>query len=141
MGKNLTNYTRNNSIARLDNFLIYHGKFKLTAKEQKIVLFLATKINPVKQKRLHAQVVPIKELKQVMATKRGGSFYDEIQSMSARLVKKGIEFPSTVKYEGKILTGHRNWFQSIEPVINEEGEVCLEFLFSELGSAGCGILD
>jgi len=38
MEKNLTNYTRNNSIARLDNFLIYHGKFKLTAKEQVTLL-------------------------------------------------------------------------------------------------------
>lgn len=105
---------RTNTIARLDNFLIYHGKFKLTAKEQKVVLFLASRINPLKQKRLHAQVVPIKDLKQVMSKKRGGSFYEEIQQMSSRLVKKGIEFSSTLEYEGRKLTGHRNWFQSCE---------------------------
>ena len=122
---------RKNTIARLDNFLIYHGKFKLTAKEQKVVLFLASRINPLKQKRLHAQVVPIKDLKQVMSKKRGGSFYEEIQQMSSRLVKKGIEFPSNVEYEGRKLTGHRNWFQSIDPVENEDGEACLEFLFAE----------
>jgi len=62
MDTKVTNIRESNSIARIDNFLIYHGKFKLTAKEQKIVLFLASRINPVKQSRLHAQIVPIKEL-------------------------------------------------------------------------------
>ncbi|MEM6316086.1 MAG: replication initiation protein [Bacteroidota bacterium] len=120
-----------NTVARLDNFLIYNGKFKLTAKEQKVVLFLAARINPIKQKRLHAQIVPIKEIRRVLTNKTGGSFYEEIQKMSARLIKKGIEFSSDIQYEGRILTGHRNWFQSIEPIRNEHGEICLEFLFSE----------
>lgn len=125
------NSTTKNTIARLDNFLIYHGKFKLTAKEQKIILFLVSRINPIKQKRLPAQVVPIKDLKQIIVKKGGGSFYEEIEKMSRRLVKKGIEFSSELKYEGRKLTGYRNWFQSIEPIENEEGETCLEFLFSE----------
>ena len=123
--------TPKNTVARLDNFLIYNGKFKLTAKEQKVVLFLAARINPVKQKRLHAQVVPIKEIRKILSKKGGGSFYEEIQKMSARLIKKGIEFSSEIQYEGRVLTGHRNWFQSIEPIRNEHGEICLEFLFSE----------
>lgn len=123
--------TSNNTVARLDNFLIYNGKFKLTAKEQKVVLFLAARINPIKQKRLHAQVVPIKEIRKILTNKGGGSFYDEIQKMSARLIKKGIEFSSEIEYEGRVLTGYRNWFQSIEPIHNEHGEICLEFLFSE----------
>jgi plasmid replication initiation protein len=123
--------SKENTIARLDNFLIYNGKFKLTAKEQKVVLFLVSKINPTEHKRQIEQVVSIKDLKEVLVGKKSGSFYDEIQNFASRLVKKGVEFRSDLEYEGRSLKGYRNWFQSIEPVRNEQGEVCLEFLFSE----------
>ena len=123
--------TQPNTIARLDNFLIYNGKFRLTAKEQKVVLFLISRINPLQQKRQIEQVVRVKDLKEILVGKKSGSFYDEIQSFSGRLVKKGVEFKSDVEYEGRKLTGYRNWFQSIEPIHNDQGEICLEFLFSE----------
>ncbi len=40
-------------------------------------------------------------------------------------------FDTDVLIEGRKFPGYVNWFQAVSPIKNDNGEVCLEFLFSE----------
>ena len=120
-------------IARIENFFVFNAQYSLTAKEQKVILYLVSRLDPVKQSNLHEQVVPLRELKKMLldSSKKNGSFYEEMQRFSDRIMEKRIEFQSNIEYEGRRLPGKVNWFQSITPTHNEKGDVCLEFLFAE----------
>lgn len=120
-------------IARIENFFVFNAQYSLTAKEQKVILYLVSRLDPVKQLNLHEQMVPLRELKRMLldSSKKNGSFYEEMQRFSDRIMEKRIEFQTNIEYEGHRLPGRVNWFQSITPMENEKGEVCLEFLFSE----------
>ena len=120
-------------IARIENFFVFNAQYSLTAKEQKVILYLVSRLDPVKQLNLHEQVVPLRELKRMLidTSKKNGSFYEEMQRFSDRIMEKRIEFQTNIEYEGRRLPGRVNWFQSITPVHNDKGEVCLEFLFAE----------
>jgi len=121
-----------NTIARIENDFIFNAQYQLTAKEQKIILFLIANINPAKQKKFELQVIPVKKLRwAIMGDGKNGSFYEEMKKLAFRLVKKGIVFDTDVLIEGRMFPGYVNWFQSIGPIKNEQGEVCLEFLFSD----------
>ena len=41
-----------NTIARIENTLIFHAEYQLTAKEQKVMLYLISSIDPVSQNRI-----------------------------------------------------------------------------------------
>jgi len=121
-----------NTIARIENDFIFNAQYQLTAKEQKIILFLIANINPAKQKKFELQVIPVKKLRwAIMGDGKNGSFYEEMKKLAFRLVKKGIAFDTDVLIEGRMFPGYVNWFQSIGPIKNEQDEVCLEFLFSD----------
>ena len=121
-----------NTIARIENDFIFNAQYQLTAKEQKIILLLIANINPAKQKRFELQVIPVKNLRwAIMGDGNNGSFYEEMKKLAFRLVKKGIMFDTDVLIEGRRFPGYVNWFQAISPIKNDNGEVCLEFLFSE----------
>ncbi|MFK7981655.1 MAG: replication initiation protein [Saprospiraceae bacterium] len=123
----------NTKIARIENFFIFNAKYSLTAKEQKVMLYLIAQINPSLQERFHEQIVPIKELQKLLIDKgkKNGSFYQEMEKFSDRIMDKRAYFDTEVELEGKRIPGRINFFQSISPIHNEKGEVCLEFLFSE----------
>lgn len=121
----------NSPIARVENFFIFNARYSLTAKEQKVILYLIAQIDPINQTRLHEQTISLKELQELLLEGRSGSFYEEMQRFSERIVEKRIEFDSGISYQGKRLPGRVNWFQSIVPVKNDAGEVSLEFMFSE----------
>ena len=121
-----------NTIARIENDFIFNAQYQLTAKEQKIILLLIANINPAKQKKFELQVIPVKNLRwAIMGNGSNGSFYEEMKKLAFRLVKKGIMFDTDVLIEGRRFPGYVNWFQAISPIKNDNGEVCLEFLFSE----------
>ena len=121
-----------NNLARIENDFIFNAQYQLTAKEQKIILLLIANINPIKQKNFQTQIIPVKALKKVvMGGNIKGSFYQEIKKLAFRLVKKGIMFDTDILIEGRRFPGYVNWFQAISPIKNDNGEVCLEFLFSE----------
>ena len=63
--------------------------------------------------------------------KKNGSFYHEMEKFSDRIMDKRAYFDTKIEYQGKRIPGRVNFFQSISPVHNEKGDVCLEFLFSE----------
>ena len=121
-----------NNLARIENDFIFNAQYQLTAKEQKIILLLIANINPVKQKNFQTQTISVKALKNViMGGSTKGSFYQEIKKLAFRLVKKGIMFDTEVLIEGRKFPGYVNWFQAVSPIKNDNGEVFLEFLFSE----------
>ena len=57
--------TPNTKVARIENFFVFNAKYSLTAKEQKVILYLIAKINPRLQERFHEQTVPIIRLAKV----------------------------------------------------------------------------
>lgn len=122
--------TKTNTIARIENTLIFHAEYQLTAKEQKVMLYLISSIDPIRQKRFESQLISLKNLESVlMSDKKNGSFYNEIRNFAKRVVKKGIEFTTEVEIDGEFLPGYINWFQSIVPV--KSPEASLKFKFSE----------
>jgi len=117
--------------ARIENDLIFQGQYTLTPRDQKIVLYLISKINPMSQDDFIEQLIPIKELEQLISPgKKYGSIYTEMERFSDSIISKHISFPTNFKLNGRRLRGKINWFQSVIPVENDAGELCLRFLFS-----------
>jgi len=124
------NPAKTKTIARIENTLIFNAEYQMTAKEQKVMLYLISSIDPIRQKRFESQVISLKNLEGVlMSDKKNGSFYKEIRNFAKRMVKKGIEFTTEVEIDGEFLPGYINWFQSIVPV--KSPEASLKFKFSE----------
>jgi len=48
---------KTNTIARIENTLIFHAEYQLTAKEQKVMLYLISSIDPVRQSNFQSQVI------------------------------------------------------------------------------------
>lgn len=120
-------------VARIDNQFVYNARYNLSARESKIILFLISKIDPVRQKNLIEQTISVKELEQVLKgdAKRWGGLYKELEGMRSRLMKKTIVLPTEIEIAGKVFSGEIGWFQHIMPVKNKDGNVALEFLFSQ----------
>ena len=115
-GINSTNMSSTiKSVARIDNQFVYNARYNLSARESKIILFLISRIDPVRQKNLIEQTVSVKELERVLKgdAKRWGGLYAELEIMRDRLVRKGIILPTEIEVEGKRFSGYINWFQHI----------------------------
>ena len=120
-------------VARIDNQFVYNARYNLSARESKIILFLISKIDPIRQKNLIEQTISVKELEKVLKgdAKRWGGLYKELEVMRDRLMDKSIVFPTEIKIGGKTFSGKINWFQHIMPVKDKDGNVALEFLFAQ----------
>ena len=57
---------QSNKIARIENKFIFNAQYKLTAREQKVILYLISNIDPRRQERFHEQVISVKELESVL---------------------------------------------------------------------------
>ena len=82
------------------------------------MLFLISKIDPIKQKRLHEQTISVKALERILKEdgKKWGGLYSEMQAFQDRMLSRTIAIPSNVKIDGKAFPGKMNWFQYISPV-------------------------
>jgi len=120
-------------IARIENRFIFNARYQLSAREQKIILYLMSNLDPKRQDDFHKQIVPVKELETLLKRedKKWGGLYKEMNDFSARIISKYISFDSDFLIDGKPLRGVISWFQSVLPVENDFGEVSLEFMFSE----------
>jgi len=120
-----------NKVARLENKFIFNAHYRLTANEQKIVLFLASNID-TNQSDFQKQTIPVIILEKILNQdgKKWGSLYDRMQDFAARIISKHISFPTDFEIDGRKFPGYISWFQSIAPVRNSKDEVCLEFEFS-----------
>ncbi len=121
---------KNNTIARIENTLIFDSHYQLTAKEQKIILLLISKIDPVRQHHLYEQFVSVKELRRVLLENRSGSFAKELNRFRGRLMKKSLTFNTGVVVDKEELEGEIQWFQSIIPMV-QDGVKGVEFLFAK----------
>ena len=132
MTKQLTTRS-SNKIARIENRFIFNAQYKLTAREQKVILYLISNIDPKNQKRFHEQIISVKKLESVLKAdgKKWGGLYEEMQRFTDVILDKKIRFPTDLKIDGKAFPGKINWFQSVMPVRNEHQEVSLRFLFAE----------
>jgi plasmid replication initiation protein len=120
-----------NKVARLENKFIFNAHYRLTANEQKIILFLASNIN-VTEPDFQKLTVPVVVLEKILNQdgKKWGSLYDRMQDFAGRIIGKHISFPTDFEIDGRKFPGYISWFQSIAPCRNNKGEVCLEFEFS-----------
>jgi len=85
MTKQLTTRS-SNKIARIENRFIFNAQYKLTAREQKVILYLISNIDPKNQKRFHEQIISVKKLESVLKAdgKKWGGLYT-----SSRYHQKG----------------------------------------------------
>lgn len=120
--------------ARIDNQFVFNARYRLPAREQKIILYIISKINPIAENEFHKQRLSISELKQLLVRDgaKYGSFYNEIATISETMTNCKITFPTSFEINGTRMKGAINWFQHCIPVEDENGELYLEFVFSEI---------
>lgn len=123
-----------NLLARLENSFVFAARYKLNAREQKMLLYLISKLNPKNQTDFHKQAISIAELKDLLTSddKRHGSFRERLQESVNNLVSCQIHFPSTFTIDGIQFRNVINWFQYCVTKQDEQGQVYLEFAFSEI---------
>ena len=133
--KNVSLMALHNSrqIARIENRFIFNAQYKLSPREQKLILYLIANMDPQKQERFHEQTVTVREFEKMLKadSKKWGGLYTELRDITKRIRSKGIEFDTNIRVDGHRFPGYINWFQSVTPMENNEGEVCIKFLFSE----------
>jgi len=123
-------------IAKLENDLVLKAHYSLTAVEQKLVLHLASRLDPKNEEQFVKQVVPIKTIEKVLwggnKTTKFGALYEYLHEVCTRLLDRKITFPKGTVIKGeKIMGGGINWFQSILVTENDKKEASVEFMFSE----------
>lgn len=123
----------NRKIARIENRFIFNAQYKLSPREQKLILYLIANMDPQKQERFHEQTVTVREFEKMLKadSKKWGGLYTELRDITKRIRSKGIEFDTNIRVDGHRFPGYINWFQSVTPMEDGDGEVCIKFLFSE----------
>lgn len=131
---------KNNSlIATIENEFVMKAHYSLSAVEQKLILYLASRINPLEDKEFHKQIVAIKDLEAIFLgadadTKKWGSVYSYMESVCDNLLSQTIRFvePIVLNEKTKVIKGGINWFQHILIIENEKKETSIEFKFSDM---------
>ena len=118
-------------IARIDNTFVYNARYQLSAREAKVMLYLISKIDPVKQSQLNEQIISVKELEAILKGdgKKWGGLYEEMRTFQDRMMGRTITMPTDIEIDGKSFPGKMNWFQYIAPVRMDDGTIGMRFLF------------
>jgi hypothetical protein len=119
-------------VAKIDNTFILNAQYRLTAKEQKILYYLIAHLDPKNEKDFNIISVPIWQIEEALkdSAKEWGGLYNEIDRLCGSMISKNITFPSTVLIDGRPLKGRINFFSSIRPIVNDNGETAIQFSFS-----------
>ena len=119
-------------IAKIDNTFILNAQYRMTAKEQKILYYLISHLNPKNEKDFNIITVPTQEIVENFkeSSKKWGSIYEEIERLCDSLIGKRIKFPTDILIDGKALNGRINFFSSIRPTVDEKGQTAIKFSFS-----------
>lgn len=123
---------RNKQVAAIANQFIQHARYKLTPREQKLILFMATMLRP-EHSDFETYLVPVSEIEYILKTdesKKHGSFYERLDMLLDSITDKKITFPTDFTVDGVRLRGHINWVAGAVPKYNEDGVLCVEFGFS-----------
>ncbi|MEO1259376.1 MAG: replication initiation protein [Bacteroidota bacterium] len=119
-------------VAAIANQFIQHARYKLTPREQKLILYMATLIRQ-EDSDFETYLVPVSEIEYILKTdetKKHGSFYERLDSLLDSITDKKISFPTEFTIDGVRLRGHINWVAGAVPKYNEHGVLCVEFGFS-----------
>lgn len=119
-------------VAKIDNTFILNAQYRLTAKEQKILYYLISHLDPKSEKDFNIISVPIWQIEEALkdSNKEWGGLYNEIDRLCGSMISKNITFPSNVLIEGRPLKGRINFFSSIRPIVDTDGETAIRFSFS-----------
>lgn len=111
-------------LARFSNELILKSRYKLTPLQQKIVMYVATMIQP-NDKDFQVYSIPVVELEQRTNTKsrKRGDFYKTLNNNLDALVSTLIRWETETP-----LYGRCTWFSSADPRIYE-GILVVDFKF------------
>lgn len=123
-------------VARIENDLIYNARYNLKTRDQKVILYLISKLDPRNQKNFEEMTVSIKEIESILKSeaengKKWGGLHTEMDQMISRLLNLTIFFPSNFSINGRRVKGGINWFSSVIPYRDDEGIGKIEFLFSK----------
>lgn len=119
-------------VAAIANKFIQHARYKLTPREMKLILYMASLIRP-EDSDFETYLVPVTEIESVLKAdedKKHGSFYERLDDLLDSVTSKKITFPTDFVLEGVRLRGHINWVAGAVPKSNEDGVLCVEFGFS-----------
>ena len=119
-------------VAKIDNTFIVNAQYKMTAKEQKVLYFLISHLDPKNEQDFNVITVPLRQLEENLkeSSKRSGSLYEEIDRLCANMIAKNVAFPTNILIEGKPLKGRINFFSSIRPIIDDDEQTAIRFSFS-----------
>lgn len=119
-------------VAAIANKFIQHARYKLTPREQKLILYMATLLKP-EDSDFESYLVPVSEIEHILktdASKKHGSFYERLDELLDSITDKKISFPTDFTIDGVRLRGHINWVAGAVPKYDENGNLCVEFGFS-----------
>lgn len=119
-------------VAAIANKFIQHARYKLTPREQKLILYMATLLKP-EDSDFETYLVPVSEIEYILKTdpsKKHGSFYERLDELLDSITDKKISFPTDFTVDGVRLRGHINWVAGAVPKYDEQGNLCVEFGFS-----------
>ena len=119
-------------VAKIDNTFILNAQYRLTAKEQKILYYLISHLDPKNEKDFNIISVPIWQIEEALkdSSKEWGGLYNEIDRLCGSMISKNITFPTNVLIDGRPLKGRINFFSSIRPIVDDNGETAITFSFS-----------
>ena len=126
----------NNQVAVVSNDLVLRSRYRLNLLEQKIVLYMASRIKP-DDKDFHRQIVPLTELVDAVRSdddKKWGSAYEKIDKVidgffgKKILIDTGIVMPKSKSKQ--TLKDKIAWVQAAK-YRNINGQICVEFCFAE----------
>ena len=119
-------------VAKIDNNFILNAQYRMTAKEQKVLYYLISHLDPKNENDFNIISVPIRQIEETLkeSSKKWGSVYEEIDRLCGSMISKNISFPTKVLIGGKSLRGRINFFSAIKPVVDENGQTSIEFEFS-----------
>lgn len=122
-------------IARIENGFIMDAHYNLSVIEQKIILLLVSRINPIAEKNDNpiVQRVSLHELKKILLdgrNKKIGSLSAYMEMVRQKLEQRKI-YPNKDSMIGdfKVVGGHIKWFSSIL-YLERGNEKIIEFIFS-----------
>lgn len=118
-------------VAKIDNTFILNAQYRMTAKEQKLLYYLISHLDPKNEKDFNIIRIPIRQIEETLkeSVKKWGSLYEEIDRLCGNMISKNITFSSKVIIEGKPLKGRINFFSAIRPIVDDNGQTLIEFEF------------
>ena len=127
-----SNSSSNKQVASIANKFIQHARYKLTPREQKLILYMATLIRQ-EDSDFKVYMVPVSEIEYILkggSDKKHGSFYERLDDLLDSITDKKISFPTNFKIDNVRLRGHVSWVAGAIPKLNGDGVLCVEFSFS-----------